>query len=94
MIATGARRVTDSMLVAAARALSQLAPARSDAAAALYPPITQVRVAARRVALAVGAEAQRAGVAEPTSAEALARSIDVTIWAPHYGQIRRVAHDA
>jgi malate dehydrogenase (oxaloacetate-decarboxylating) len=84
VIASGARRVTDSMFVAAARALSEHSPVRHDHAASLYPPLEQVRQVSRHVALAVGAEAQRAGLAEPASPEELARRVDAAMWTPRY----------
>ncbi|NNJ08743.1 NAD-dependent malic enzyme [Chloroflexales bacterium ZM16-3] len=87
VLASGARRVTDGMFVAAARALSALSPARKDPAASLYPALEDVRVASRHVALAVGAEAQRAGVADPCEPEDLARRIDELMWEPHYTRL-------
>ncbi len=90
VIATGARRVTDAMFVVAARALSELSPARQNPTAALYPSLEQVRQVSRKVALAVGAEAQRAGLAEPTSPEELARRVDAAMWVPRYARLRRI----
>jgi malate dehydrogenase (oxaloacetate-decarboxylating) len=87
VLASGARRVTDGMFVAAARALSALSPARKNPAASLYPALEDVRVASRHVALAVGTEAQRAGVADPCEPEDLARRIDELMWEPHYTRL-------
>jgi hypothetical protein len=39
----------------------------------------------------VAAEAQRQGVAEPTSAEVLERLVDAKMWTPRYVQLRRRA---
>jgi len=89
VIAAGARRVTDAMFVVAARALSELSPARQDPTASLYPPLEQVRQVSRKVALVVGAEAQRAGLAEPTSPEELARRVDAAMWTPKYPRLTR-----
>jgi malate dehydrogenase (oxaloacetate-decarboxylating) len=89
VIAAGARRVTDAMFVAAARALSELSPARTDPTVSLYPPLEHVREVSRHVALAVGAEAQRAGLAEPTSVAELARRVDAAMWTPRYVRLRR-----
>ncbi|MBK9943690.1 MAG: NAD-dependent malic enzyme [Kouleothrix sp.] len=89
VLASGARRVVDSMFVAAARTLSEQAPIYADPGATLFPPLGEVRSVSRRIALAVGAAAQQAGVAEPSSPEALARNIDALIWAPHYTPIQR-----
>ena len=59
-----ARRVTDAMFVAAARTLSELAPARRDPSLALLPPLSEVRDVAKRVAVAVAMQAQRDGLAD------------------------------
>src|SRR5206468_2156673 len=56
VIASGARRVTDAMFVAAARVLSDFAPASHDPEGQLYPPLESVRDITRSVALAVGVE--------------------------------------
>jgi malate dehydrogenase (oxaloacetate-decarboxylating) len=88
VIATRARRVTDAMFVAAARALSDLSPARRDPTASLFPALKDVREVSRQVAFAVGAEAQRAGLAEKTTHEELARQVDQTMWTPRYLQLK------
>ena len=88
VIAAGARRVTDAMFVAAAEALSALSPARQDTAASLFPALENVRSVSRQVALAVGAEAQRAGLAEQTTSDELARRVDATMWTPQYVRLR------
>jgi malate dehydrogenase (oxaloacetate-decarboxylating) len=90
VIAARARRVTNRMFVAAARTLSALAPMRGGLEGALFPSLTEVREVSRQIALSVGAEAQRAGVAEPSSVEELERQIDAAIWWPRYAPIRRV----
>jgi malate dehydrogenase (oxaloacetate-decarboxylating) len=89
VLASGAMRVSDTMFVAAARALSELSPAARDPAASLFPPLEQVRDVSRHVALAVGAEAQWAGLAEPTAPDELARRVDALIWRPRYLPLKR-----
>ena len=84
VLASGARRVTDGMFLAAARALSALAPSRSDPGASLYPHIENVRAVSRSVALAIATEAQRAGVAEPFDAPTLEQRVDALMWEPRY----------
>ncbi|MCM3900929.1 MAG: NAD-dependent malic enzyme [Pyrinomonadaceae bacterium] len=91
VIASGARRVTDAMFVAAARVLSELSPALNDPAAPLYPPLESVREISRRVALAVALEAQRTGLTQTTSADELERRLADKMWQPHYFPLRRVA---
>jgi malate dehydrogenase (oxaloacetate-decarboxylating) len=83
VIASGARRVTDAMFVAAARVLSEFAPVMDDPSGPLYPPLEQVREISFKVALAVAREAQRAGLAE-AKIEDLEQAITSKMWQPHY----------
>jgi malate dehydrogenase (oxaloacetate-decarboxylating) len=84
VIASGAQRVTDGMFVVAARVLSDFSPALNDPTAPLYPPLECVREISRKVAVAVGVEAQRAGLARPTCIEELERNVTNRMWNPHY----------
>lgn len=88
VIAAQARRVTNEMFIAAARALSECSPARQAATASLYPRVEDVREVSRRVALAVGLAAQQAGVAEQTSSAELERRVTATMWTPHYPHLK------
>ena len=88
-IAAGARRVTGAMFLAAARALAEGTPARQDPDAGLFPPLGEIAQVSRRIALAVAAEAQRLGLAEPTSPEERARRVDASWWEPRYRPLRR-----
>ena len=90
VIAVGAKRVTDAMFIAAARALSAFSPARQDPTASLYPSLTQVRDVSRAVAQAVAAEAVRSGLAAPLSAEEQTARINATMWTPAYPRVRRM----
>lgn len=89
VIAAQARRVTDAMFVAAARALSDLSAARRDPSQPLLPPLSEVRQVSKHVAIAVATEAQRAGLAEPMSREEFLRRIDAVMWTPTYLPYRR-----
>jgi malate dehydrogenase (oxaloacetate-decarboxylating) len=88
VITSGARRVTDDMFLAAARALSDCSPVRRDPVAPLLPPLENIRHVSRRIALAVGAEAQHEGLAEKTSHEELALRINSHRWQPTYRPMR------
>ncbi|HEX8994503.1 MAG TPA: NAD-dependent malic enzyme [Ktedonobacterales bacterium] len=90
VLAAGARRVTDGMFLAAARALSANAPSRSDPLTPLYPGVESVRAVSRIVALAVATEAERAGVADPLDARTRAQRIDALMWEPRYQPLVRV----
>ncbi len=84
LIASGAQRVTDRMMMAAGRALGENPPAPSGSEAALLPSLKDLRTIARKIAFEVGLEAQRAGLAEPTSPEALRARIAAAQWKPEY----------
>jgi malate dehydrogenase (oxaloacetate-decarboxylating) len=90
ILAVGARRVTDGMFMAASRALAENSPALADPRAALLPPLREIRTVSRRIALAVAAEAQRAGVATHKSADELERLVDGKIWMPRYPRLTRM----
>ncbi len=83
-VASGAQRVTDGMILAAARALAERSPALQDASASLLPALTDLRDVAVHVATAVGLEAQKAGVAPKTDAEQLAERVKAAQWTPAY----------
>jgi malate dehydrogenase (oxaloacetate-decarboxylating) len=89
VLASGARRVTDGMFLAAARALSAAAPSRIDHQAPLYPEIEHVRPTARAVAIAVATEAVRVGVGEPLEAHVLDERVDALTWEPRYRPLVR-----
>jgi malate dehydrogenase (oxaloacetate-decarboxylating) len=84
LIASGARRVTDTMFMAAARALADLSPTRTDKTAPLLPPVDQLREVAMSVALAVAKQAQADGVAEPCDDAVMAERIRARVWEPTY----------
>jgi malate dehydrogenase (oxaloacetate-decarboxylating) len=89
VVATKARRVTDGMFVAAARALSAFSPALYDPSGSLFPALEDVRKVSRSVAIAVGAEAQRAGLTGHSSDADLESQIDARMWTPRYVRYRR-----
>ena len=87
VLASQAKRVTNEMFVAAARALSACSPADKHLGASLYPRVEEVREVSRRVALAVGLAAQQAGVADQTTPEELEQRIAEQMWEPHYPRL-------
>lgn len=89
VIASGAKRVTDGMFIAAAKALSELSPALHDPVAPLFPPLDAIRSVSRHVATAVAVEAMRAGVADPLEPESLDKAITDLMWEPRYLRYRK-----
>lgn len=89
VLAAKARRVTDGMFIAASMALAEGSPALTAPDAPLLPSLEGIRHVSRRIAIAVAAEAQRAGVAERTAAAEIARLVDQRMWIPRYPRIKR-----
>ena len=84
VVASGARRVTDAMMLTAARTLGENSPALKDSAASLLPPLTDIRRVAVEIATAVGVEAQKGGVAPKLAREELRGKVTATQWVPSY----------
>jgi malate dehydrogenase (oxaloacetate-decarboxylating) len=82
--ASRARRVTDTMMLVAARTLGNNSPALEDPAAPLLPPLTEARKVAVEIAVAVGEAAQSDGVAPKTSHEELRKRVIDAQWTPEY----------
>jgi malate dehydrogenase (oxaloacetate-decarboxylating) len=84
VVASGARRVTDVMMLAAARALAGNSPALKDSSASLLPPLTDIRRVAAQIAIAVGMEAQKGGLAPKLAEEELRQRVIAAQWTPAY----------
>jgi malate dehydrogenase (oxaloacetate-decarboxylating) len=84
LTASRARRVTDGMILASARALGEKSPALQHPSASLLPALADVREVAVHIATAVGLEAQNAGVAPKTSEDELHQRVVATQWTPSY----------
>ncbi len=89
VIATKARRVTDTMFMAAAKALAEASPARDHPDGNLLPPVTGLREVAFAVALATGLQAHREGLTQGVETDQIEAAIRAKIWAPRYQPYRR-----
>ena len=90
VIASGSRRVTNEMFVAAARALAKFSPALADPYGSLFPALENVRAISRDVAVEVALEAGRAGLAQAASREEAARTVEARMWAARYVPYTRI----
>jgi malate dehydrogenase (oxaloacetate-decarboxylating) len=90
-IATQARRISDTMFMAAAKALADLSPARRDPGANLLPQVTALREVAISVAVAVGKQAHKEGLTTGVTADGVEAAIAAKMWVPRYQHYRRVA---
>jgi malate dehydrogenase (oxaloacetate-decarboxylating) len=84
VVASGARRVTDAMMLAAARTLAENSPALKDSSASLLPPLTDIRRVAAEIATAVGTQAQKEGVAPKLAEDELRQRVVAAQWVPTY----------
>jgi malate dehydrogenase (oxaloacetate-decarboxylating) len=84
VVAAGARRVTDAMILAAGQALGEKSPALADPSAPLLPRVRDLRDVAAHIAIAIGRQAQRDGVAPQTSDAELRERVAATQWTPDY----------
>jgi malate dehydrogenase (oxaloacetate-decarboxylating) len=87
LVASGARRVTEPMLLAAARALAANSPALKDPSASLLSTLSDSRRVARDIAVAVGLEAQKQGLAPKTSEDELRQRVLKAQWTPTYPNV-------
>jgi malate dehydrogenase (oxaloacetate-decarboxylating) len=90
VIASRARRISDTMLMAAATALADVSPARADPNANLLPPVSQMREISIRIALAVAAQAAREGLCPEQSDAEREAAVRAKIWTPVYRPFRRL----
>jgi len=84
IVASGARRVTDTMMLAAGQALGEKSPALADPSAPLLPRVRDLRDVAAHIAIAIGRQAQRDGVAPQTSDAELRQRVAAMQWTPAY----------
>jgi malate dehydrogenase (oxaloacetate-decarboxylating) len=90
ILVSRARRVTDGMIMAAAKALAALSPARADKSAPLLPPIADSRKVGMVVAEAVGRQAMADGVADACDEAAFAERLRAYVWEPEYVPYERI----
>jgi malate dehydrogenase (oxaloacetate-decarboxylating) len=93
-LACGARRMSDAMFVAAGRALAGWSPVLRDPDDALYPRLECARAIARDVALAVGLQAVRDGIADRGSTADLEQRVGELMWRPEYPSFRALRSGA
>ena len=84
VIAAGARRISDSMLSAAATAIGSVAPRDPGAPLTLLPPLAQVGEVADAVALAVARRAVEEGLAEDLDDAQIVEAVEARKWRPKY----------
>ncbi len=90
LISAEIRFVSDGMLLAAARALSQLSPALLHPHDPLFPPQSHSTKIAKHVAFAVIHEAQKEGLAPSGSNENIHKMIEDNFWDARYCRVHNL----
>ena len=91
ILVSRATRVSDAMIMAAAKALAALSPARQDKTARLLPPIADSRGLGLVVAEAVARQAIAEGVAAISDPGTLSAQLRDYVWEPVYQPYERVS---
>ena len=84
IVASKAKRVSDTMIMAAAKELARLVPTHADKHASLLPSLSESRRLGRSIAQAVGRQAIEDGQAQVTDEVSLERELQANIWEPVY----------
>lgn len=89
LLAVKARRVTDGMFMAAARALADASPSKTDPEANLLPLLSKIREISFKVALAVAQTAVKEGHSD-CPVEKIEHEIRKNMWTPDYLPYKKV----
>ncbi|MCL2919863.1 NAD-dependent malic enzyme [Shewanella litorisediminis] len=91
VLACGANRVSDEMLMASSRALAECSPLAKDGVGPLLPPLEEIHDVSKHIAFAVAKVAIEQGHALDTTDELLLQSIEANFWYPEYRRYKRTS---
>ena len=91
IIACGAKRVTDEMLMATSLCLANASPIANTGEGSLLPPLTEIAKLSREMAFDVAKIAIEQGHALQITDEKLREKIAKNFWTPQYRDYRRVS---
>ncbi|MBT1444601.1 NAD-dependent malic enzyme [Shewanella sp. JM162201] len=91
VLACGAKRVSDEMLMASSRALAECSPLAQDGNGPLLPPLEKIHAVSKHIAFAVAKVAIAQGHALDTTDELLLQSIEANFWYPEYRRYKRTS---
>ncbi|WP_041523180.1 NAD-dependent malic enzyme [Gilvimarinus agarilyticus] len=91
VIAAKASRITDTMMLAASRALADLSPLARDGVGSLLPALADIRQVSVTIAQAVFRQAIEDGVAVPVPEALIAEKVEANFWYPRYRTYRRTS---
>jgi malate dehydrogenase (oxaloacetate-decarboxylating) len=88
-VAVQARRISDGMLMAAARALADLSPSKNNPRGNLLPPVTELRDVSFRVAQGVAIQARKEGLTDACDTSEIYTKVRTKMWSPAYANLLR-----
>ncbi|QSX39966.1 NAD-dependent malic enzyme [Shewanella cyperi] len=91
VLASGAKRVSDEMLMASSRALAECSPLAINGSGALLPRLEDIHQVSKHIAFAVAKVAVQQGLALDTTDELLVQSIENNFWYPEYRRYKRTS---
>ncbi|MGR5148259.1 NAD-dependent malic enzyme [Photobacterium alginatilyticum] len=91
VLAVGAHRVTDEMLMESSRALAECSPLAIDGKGALLPPLEEIQTVSRHIAFAVAKKAVEQHKAPKNTDERIKEKIDANFWQAEYRRYKRTS---
>ncbi|BAJ03418.1 NAD-dependent malic enzyme [Shewanella violacea] len=91
VLASGAKRVSDEMLMASSRALAECSPLAINGEGPLLPSLESIHSVSKHIAFAVGKVAVEQGHALPCTDELLKQSIEANFWTAEYRRYKRTS---
>jgi malate dehydrogenase (oxaloacetate-decarboxylating) len=88
IVASRARRVSDAMIMTAARTLAKLSPVEKDPKGSLLPPLAESRRLSRVIAAAVARQAMAEGLSDLKDGDVEA-AVGENVWEPRYVRYER-----
>jgi malic enzyme len=83
-IVAEARELTDELFLVAARVLAGLVTEERLASGAIYPPVDELRQAARAIAIGLVRSARDSGYGRQYRDEEIEPAVDAAMWFPEY----------
>ncbi|WP_298772713.1 NAD-dependent malic enzyme [uncultured Shewanella sp.] len=91
VLAAGAKRVSNEMLMASSRALAECSPLAIHGEGPLLPSLEDIHAVSKHIAFAVAKVAIEQGHALPTSDDLIKKSIEKNFWKPEYRRYKRTS---
>jgi malate dehydrogenase (oxaloacetate-decarboxylating) len=91
IVAVGATRVSDEMLMTASMTLAELSPISAESGEGILPPLTELSTLSKHIAFSVAKTAMDQGLARVIEDDELRAAIERNFWTPRYREYRRIA---